>query len=557
MLTELLIKDVAIIDRLRIRFGPGLTVLTGETGAGKSIIIDALTLLSGGRASQDLIRSGADEAQVEGIFDVGELPAIQLWLDEHGFEAGPELVVKRRLSKQGPNRIYLNGSAATLSQISDLGMQLITIHGQHESQGLLRPDVHLQLLDRFAGLTELRDTFSNGFDRLSALEATIERLASARLDRESRREILAYQIDELEAAQLQPNEELQVEEEFRLLSAAERLIAGAQSAYDELYAGEVTVLRQLGRVKQTLHELARVDGTLTTMARQLEEGYLQIEDAALALRDYASKMECDPGRLRQLEERRDLLTRLLRKYAPTVQGVLIRLTELKEEFGLLERADDEERILQREREELLEELRLLGMQLHDARVAAGAVLAETVTREIRELAMPHGTLDVSLELLEVMRRDGVNRLTLLFSANPGEPSRPLARVASGGELSRLMLALKQVLPEGEAPTMVFDEVDTGVSGAVASGIGRKLAHAARGQQLFCVTHLPQVAAWAGNHLVVTKEVHDGRAVTKVAALNRAGQIQELARLVAGEEVHESARTHAEAMLRASEAVLAP
>ncbi len=557
MLTELLIKDVAIIDRLRIRFGPGLTVLTGETGAGKSIIIDALTLLSGGRASQDLIRSGADEAQVEGIFDVGELPAIQLWLDEHGFEAGPELVVKRRLSKQGPNRIYLNGSAATLSQISDLGMQLITIHGQHESQGLLRPDVHLQLLDRFAGLTELRDTFSNGFDRLSALEATIERLASARLDRESRREILAYQIDELEAAQLQPNEELQVEEEFRLLSAAERLIAGAQSAYDELYAGEVTVLRQLGRVKQTLHELARVDGTLTTMARQLEEGYLQIEDAALALRDYASKMECDPGRLRQLEERRDLLTRLLRKYAPTVQGVLIRLTELKEEFGLLERADDEERILQREREELLEELRLLGMQLHDARVAAGAVLAETVTREIRELAMPHGTLDVSLELLEVMRRDGVNRLTLLFSANPGEPSRPLARVASGGELSRLMLALKQVLPEGEAPTMVFDEVDTGVSGAVASGIGRKLAHAARGQQLFCVTHLPQVAAWAGNHLVVTKEVHDGRAVTKVTALNRAGQIQELARLVAGEEVHESARTHAEAMLRASEAVLAP
>lgn len=557
MLTELLIKDVAIIDRLRIRFGPGLTVLTGETGAGKSIIIDALTLLSGGRASQDLIRSGADEAQVEGIFDVGELPAIQLWLDEHGFEAGPELVVKRRLSKQGPNRIYLNGSAATLSQISDLGMQLITIHGQHESQGLLRPDVHLQLLDRFAGLTELRDTFSNGFDRLSALEATIERLASARLDRESRREILAYQIDELEAAQLQPNEELQVEEEFRLLSAAERLIAGAQSAYDELYAGEVTVLRQLGRVKQTLHELARVDGTLTTMARQLEEGYLQIEDAALALRDYASKMECDPGRLRQLEERRDLLTRLLRKYAPTVQGVLIRLTELKEEFGLLERADDEERILQHEREELLEELRLLGMQLHDARVAAGAVLAETVTREIRELAMPHGTLDVSLELLEVMRRDGVNRLTLLFSANPGEPSRPLARVASGGELSRLMLALKQVLPEGEAPTMVFDEVDTGVSGAVASGIGRKLAHAARGQQLFCVTHLPQVAAWAGNHLVVTKEVHDGRAVTKVTALNRAGQIQELARLVAGEEVHESARTHAEAMLRASEAVLAP
>lgn len=557
MLTELLIKDVAIIDRLRIRFGPGLTVLTGETGAGKSIIIDALTLLSGGRASQDLIRSGADEAQVEGIFDVGELPAIQLWLDEHGFEAGPELVVKRRLSKQGPNRIYLNGSAATLSQISDLGMQLITIHGQHESQGLLRPDVHLQLLDRFAGLTELRDTFSNGFDRLSALEATIERLASARLDRESRREILAYQIDELEAAQLQPNEELQVEEEFRLLSAAERLIAGAQSAYDELYAGEVTVLRQLGRVKQTLHELARVDGTLTTMARQLEEGYLQIEDAALALRDYASKMECDPGRLRQLEERRDLLTRLLRKYAPTVQGVLIRLTELKEEFGLLERADDEERILQHEREELLEELRLRGMQLHDARVAAGAVLAETVTREIRELAMPHGTLDVSLELLEVMRRDGVNRLTLLFSANPGEPSRPLARVASGGELSRLMLALKQVLPEGEAPTMVFDEVDTGVSGAVASGIGRKLAHAARGQQLFCVTHLPQVAAWAGNHLVVTKEVHDGRAVTKVTALNRAGQIQELARLVAGEEVHESARTHAEAMLRASEAVLAP
>ena len=293
------------------------------------------------------------------------------------------------------------------------------------------------------------------------------------------------------------------------------------------------------------------------MARQLEEGYLQIEDAALALRDYASKMECDPGRLRQLEERRDLLTRLLRKYAPTVQGVLIRLTELKEEFGLLERADDEERILQHEREELLEELRLLGMQLHDARVAAGAVLAETVTREIRELAMPHGTLDVSLELLEVMRRDGVNRLTLLFSANPGEPSRPLARVASGGELSRLMLALKQVLPEGEAPTMVFDEVDTGVSGAVASGIGRKLAHAARGQQLFCVTHLPQVAAWAGNHLVVTKEVHDGRAVTKVTALNRAGQIQELARLVAGEEVHESARTHAEAMLRASEAVLAP
>lgn len=547
MLTELLIKNVAIIDQLRIRFGPGLTVLSGETGAGKSIIIDALSLLCGGRAAQELIRTGTDEAQVEGIFDVTPLPELQRWLEEAGFDAGEELVVKRRLSRVGPNRIYLNGSAATLSQLRELGEQLITIHGQHESQGLLRPDVHLELLDRYANCGELRNQYQQRYNHWQDTERSITALSQAVSDRETRLEIVSYQIDELVSAALVPDEDQLIDEEYRRLASAERLVAAAQGGFEQLYGGDRTVLRDVGRIKQSLQELASLDPALAPIVGQLEEGYLQLEDAALALRDYAGHIDCDPDVLKQLEERRDLVNRLVRKYGKTVAEVLERLAALQEEQATLLRAESDQGSLMAERDQLREQLEQDASRLHHARVAAGERLAAQATAEIRELSLPHGAFQVLIESLDSLRSDGSDRVEFLFTANPGEPPRPLGRVASGGELSRLMLALKQVLPEGEAPILVFDEVDTGVSGAVAAVIGRKLAGVAVGQQLFCVTHLPQVAAWGDQHLVVRKTVADGRTVTVVEPLDEAGRITELARLLAGEQIGDSALTHARAM----------
>lgn len=548
MLTDLSIRNIAIIEQLHLSLGPGLTMLTGETGAGKSIIIDSLSLLSGGRAVAELIRSGEEEATVEAVFDISRQPELAASLADAGIESDGELLVKRIVNRSGRNRIYLNGSLATLAQLAEIGRRLITIHGQHESQVLLKAESHLLLLDSFAGCHHNRRELAAAFEAWQALEQQAADFEAQEREAARRLDLVSFQCEEIEQAALKPGEDGDLAEEQRLLAHAGRLAAITGGAFESLYGGDQAVLGELRRLTSALHEAATIDPALTGTTGLLEESFHQLEEAALRLRDYAGRIEADPERLRHLEDRLDQLGRLKKKYGATIEEILCRGAALaRERDELLGRC--------RSREELEQAVAAarsrvdhLGSELSAVRRRGAEHLRERLVAEVRQLAMPHAEVTVAFEPLSPPRASGFERVEFLFSPNPGEPPRPLGKVASGGELSRLMLAFKQVLPEGEAPTLIFDEVDTGIGGAVAGVVGKKLKTLAVGQQVFCITHLPQVAACADHHLRVEKAVLKGRTTTSLTLLDHDGRIGELARMMAGEKITDTARGHAADLL---------
>ncbi len=548
MLTDLSIKNVAIIDILQVSFAPGLTVLTGETGAGKSIIIDAVNLLLGGRASSDLIRTGEDEASVEALFRVEARPAVVEALAAAGIDCDDELVVKRTVTRSGRNRVYLNGSLATTALLAEVSRGLVNIYGQHEAQNLTRPEQHLILLDSYAGLSELRGRFASLHASFRETRAGIDRLAAGEREAAQRIDLLAFQVDEIGSARPLPGEEEELEQERNLLAHGEKLLARSQSAYELLYDGEVTILGSLRQVRTAIGDGAAVDHSLAPLVEAVDAAYAQLEDAALSLRDYASRIEANPARLQAVDDRLDLLRRLKKKYGATIDEVLaFRDTAERELEGLrnLDRSRDE---MEERLEAIRGEMDACGAELSGRRAAAAAAFSAAVTRELTELAMPNAHLDVLLETLSEPRESGMERGEFLFSANPGEAPKPLARIASGGELSRLMLAIKQVHPESDVPTLVFDEVDTGIGGATSALVGRKLRNVATRQQVLCITHLPQVAACADHHCRVAKGVVEGRTTTTVVTLDDAERIAEVARMLGGVTVTETTREHARELL---------
>lgn len=551
MLTDLTIKNVAIIDSLHITLKPGLTVLTGETGAGKSIIIDAVGLIMGSRASSDLIRSGEEEAVVEALFDISALPEIRSLLDEAGFDCDDELLVKRSLARSGKNRIFINGNLATLALLTDIAPRLINIYGQHDSQTLLKPDNHLRLLDAFAGLGNRRQEFSSKFSRLAELKERIAGLDSAEREAERRLDLLAYQTEEIAKAELKAGEEEELEERRQLLANSEKLGSASAEAYDRLYDGDGAILGQLRRITGSVTELASIDHSLQDLSGSLESAYLQLEDAAITLRDYSSRIESDPAALQQIDDRLDLLGRLKKKYAPNVTEILVYKAGIDQELEQLLGREQCRHNLEEELEQLEAELKLLGAKLSADRAEAAGRLEKALEQEAHQLAMKGAVIQAALEPLTEPRTSGYERVEFLFSPNPGEPPRPLARIASGGELSRLMLAIKQVLPEGDVPTLVFDEVDTGIGGATSELVGKKLQNVAARQQVLCITHLPQVAVFANQQLRVEKLIEGGRTATRILELDQTGRTGEVARMLAGATVTESALAHAAEMLAAA------
>ena len=551
MLTDLTIKNVAIIDSLHITLKAGLTVLTGETGAGKSIIIDAVGLIMGNRASNDLIRSGEEEAVVEAIFDISGQPDIRDMLSEAGFDCEDELLIKRSLSRAGKNRIFINGSMATLALLTDIAPRLINIYGQHDSQTLLKPDNHLRLLDAFAALGDRRQDFSRTFGKLAELKSLIAGLDSAERDAERRLDLLTYQAEEISKADLKSGEEEQLEEQRQLLACAEKLGSASAEAYDRLYDGDGAILGQLRRITGSVTELASIDHSLVELAGSLESAYLQLEDAAITLRDYSSRIESDPATLQQVDDRLDLIGRLKKKYSPTVAEILDYKTVIDLELEQLQGREQSRHDLEAELERLEGELKQLGRELTAARTEAAGRLEKALELEAHQLAMKGAVIKASMEPLAEARTSGFERVEFLFSPNPGEPPKPLARIASGGELSRLMLAIKQVLPDSEVPTLVFDEVDTGIGGATSELVGKKLQNVAARQQVLCITHLPQVAVCADQQLRVEKLIEGGRTATRIIELDRIGRTTEVARMLAGATITESALAHAAEMLTAS------
>jgi DNA repair protein RecN (Recombination protein N) len=548
MLTDLYIKNFAIIDSLHVAFQAGLNVLTGETGAGKSIIIDAVNLVLGGRASSDLIRTGADEASVEAVFEVADRTDFQAYLAGQGIDCDGELLVRRTIARSGKNRVFLNGSLTTLALLAETTRQLINIYGQHESQTLLRPEHHLELLDGCAGLVPQRQAFAARHAEYRQARAELARLEEGEREAARRLDLLSFQVEEITTAALQPAEEEELDRERLLLVNAEKLLTRSQLAYDRLYGGDAPALGSLQEALAAVGEIATLDPALAPVQESLQGAAAQLEDAALSLRDYANRLEADPERLQSIDDRLDLIGRLKRKYGPTVAAVLAYRDEVAAELRQLVDRDQCRDELTGRLAGLAAGLAEQGAVLTGLRTAAATEFSARLERELHQLAMPHAQLTVLLEPLAEPRETGCERVEFLLAPNPGEDPRPLARIASGGELSRLMLAIKQLHPASDVPTLVFDEVDTGIGGATSAVVGRKLKKVAAGQQVLCITHLPQVAAYADHHYQVVKRVQDGRTVTGVNHLTGDDRVGEMARMLGGETITDTTLDHAREMI---------
>jgi DNA repair protein RecN (Recombination protein N) len=547
MLTDLIIKNFAIIDELHVSFRPGLNMLTGETGAGKSIIIDAVNLILGGRASSDVIRTGEEDAVVECLFDVADHEDIRKKLAESGIETDVELIIKRIVSRSGRNRVFMNGGMATTSLLGDIAPLLVNIYGQHESQTLLRPENHLSLLDGFAGIVPLRERYARlheeyrkTAEELRLLEAD-EREAFRRID------LLSFQSKEIAEAALLPGEDVELLEERQRLLYGEKLIRATAGAYDALYDGDGALLGVLRSIIAEVEEAGSVDATLAEFSARLNESYLSLEDTALSLRDYGARLEADPGRLQEVDDRLDLIYRLKKKYFPTIEGILTFKAEVDAELEAFAHRGERHTELEETLPRLELSLREVGRELTRQRRAASIRLKTAMETELHELAMKNAHFDVAFTSYEEPRATGMERVEFLFSPNPGEAPKPLARIASGGELSRLMLAMKQIHPESDVPSLIFDEVDTGIGGAVSAMVGKKLKRVSCNQQVLCITHHPQVAAFADHHFKVNKTSESGRTRTTVDLLSDEKRVLEIARMLSGAKITEKTLEHAREM----------
>ncbi len=557
MIKVLRINNIALIASLDLELGPGLVLLTGETGAGKSIVIDALGLLLGERASPELIRSGEDRASVEAVFEIEGVASL---LEERGLPAdGDEVVVRREVQAGGKGRATVNGALVPLSLLRDLGPRLAVIHGQHDPQGLLDPQAHLDLLDHFAGDGGGRP-IAEFFRDLRAADAALARLRSDRREAERRREMLEFQASEIEKAGLASGEEDALRVEKARQANAGRLATLSGEAYALLYDDEAAVLGHLGQVFRRVEELAAIDPAFQPFVEAKASLLAPLEDVALRLRDYRETLEVSPGRVDEIESRLAQIERLKKKYGASADEVIAFGERCRRELEALGTPEEQERSLEARRESAaaayLERARVLSKR----RRTAAVELRKRMQAELGQLAMEKTRFDVGFDPADADSATDASRWTergleaaeFLLSPNTGEELRPLARIASGGELSRLMLALKSITGH-DAPglTIVFDEVDAGIGGRVAEVVGRKLKTISARRQVLCVTHLPQIAAFADQHLGVRKRVERGRTITLVEGLSGDGRVEEVARMLGGETITAAGREHAREMLKQS------
>ncbi len=573
MLVELSISNLAIIDHLRLQFSAGFNVLTGETGTGKSIIIDAVSLLLGARASTDLVRTGADGAAVEGVFqlDAETLRALQdefgaLGLLDDAELAAGELIVRREVSAGGRSSARVNGRAVTQSVLRDLGRHLIDIHGQGDQLTLLQARRHIDFLDRYGGLEEPRAEVAGVVRRLREVREALRALQRDARELARRVDLLTFQVDEIRAARLHPDEEADLRRERTLLANAEKLKLLADSVYELLFEGEErqrSVVDQLGAVVDHMAALQKVDDTLGEQSQTVETALYQLEELARTMRAYRDEVAYDPQRLEQVEERIDLIANLKRKYGDTIAEVLAFADRAQEELDGISHSEERQEELRQTEVELLGELGALAENLSVARRAAAEALTARVESELKQLGMEHARFIVATDRAEAAdglelggRRiafdaTGIDRIEFLIAPNPGEDPKPLASTASGGEASRLMLALKTALSEADpVPTLIFDEIDAGIGGRTGRIVGRKLWDLSREHQVFCVTHLAQMASYGETHLRVEKDVVGGRTLSKVQALSPEERVNELA-LMLGGAATESTRRSARELLAES------
>lgn len=558
MLTTLRIKNLALVEDLTLELQPGLNIVTGETGAGKSMIIGALNLVLGERADRTLIRSGSESCSVEGVFDISRLKTpLKLLLDENGLEPCEEdqLMVKRTFTTSGTNRQFINGSPTTLQTLGKLGEALVDMHGPHEHQSLLHSSKQLAILDAFGNLHAFRETFAGLVRRHAALEEEKAGLIVDEKTYAQQLDLLRFQVNEIAAAKLKPDEEESLEQEYKRASNAARLLELSQTALELINNDESSLLTQAGTLGRTLHDLQRIDAGTASMVEMHEQAVNTLQELQAELSHYADKLDIDPARLQEMEERLNTIHSLKRKYGSTLADVIAFGEEARRKLQSLEQRDEELARINAQLRKLETEILGKGKELSAQRRKLVPQLSKAVVKQLTALGFKQSHFDVAIttkidikDFHTEVSSAGLDQIEFQFAPNPGEPARPLRAIASSGELARVMLALKTVLAaEDEIPVLVFDEVDANVGGETAHAVGEKMLQIAKQRQVLCITHLPQVAAAATAHYVVDKQVKGGRTVSEITLLDSKQRVTELARMLGGQT--EASRKHAEALLK--------
>ena len=560
MLLELDIENYAVVEKLRVGFGPGLNLLTGETGSGKSIVVDALALLFGARATTDVIRGDAERARVTGIFEPGASKRLETLLDEAGFEPAAELILERQILASGKSRAYLNGRPTTIAVLKDLAAFLGDIHGQHEQQSLFSARAQMEMLDAFASVAAEREAVAELFREQRALREKLESLRGDEQERLRLLDLYRFQANEIEAAALRPDEDQELNAERKKLRNLAKLQENAATAYDALYDSAVSASVQLKTAVKALEELAQIEERFSEQAKSIAETRAVVDDAARELSSYVDELDADPGRLDHIEERLAEIEKLERKYGKSLAEVIAYGEEVAAKVEELDGAEHNAAQLEKRLTAAAAKYLEAARKLSSKRAAAAKKLAKGVEGELGSLAMAKARFSVELaggEDPEHWTAAGYDRVEYHFSANPGQPAKPLAQVASGGELSRLTLALKTCLtPDAKAKretprTLVFDEIDTGVGGRVAESIGRRLKRLSARNQVLCVTHLPQIAGFADQHFRVEKAARGDQTFAALERLDGDERTLELARMLSGEKVTDAALENARELIAAA------
>jgi DNA repair protein RecN (Recombination protein N) len=546
-LRSLRIRNLALVEFLDWELEPGFTVVTGETGAGKSIILGALKLVLGERADKTLIRTGAEQCSVEALFEIADPTRINQLLSGQGIDPceGDQLMLRRLLAANGTNRQFINGCQTTLSVLQEVGDGLVDLHGPHDHQSLLAREYQLRLIDAFGGCEELYHSFRGTFEQLRVLRANLERLESE--NAVGNLELWQHQLAEIRDASIQVGELKGLEAKYALASNAHRILELSALSLLQLADAEDSILTRLGDVARTLRELERLDPGSTELMRNHERGAVELEELERDLRHYQEKIELDPGSLRQLEERLNLLESLRRKYRRNEEELLALATELEERLGQIDGREAALTKLQADIESTSRKIEKVGKDLAAARRVAGANLAEQIRVHLADLGFQQARFDLEWERLEEPMSSGFDQIEFLFSPNPGEPLKPLRAIASSGEISRVMLAIKTALAQQDLiGLLVFDEIDANVGGEIAHAVGRKLQTLGENHQVLAITHMPQVAAAAGRHFFVSKEVSEGRTRTALQEVGGPERLGEIARMLGGKS--RSALEHARTLL---------
>ena len=564
MLSLLKIKNIALIDELQLEFAKGLNLLTGETGSGKSIIVDSLGALTGDRISSDLIKEGEQNAQIEGLFNLVSGEILRAIFDESGIELEEakdvDLIVRRELTANGRNRIFVNNQLVTQAFLKKIGAFLVDIHGQGEQATLFNPATHLEMLDEYANLTSSRKNVAERYRELANIQREIENLRADEAQKLQLLDILQFQVDEIKKVDLKIGEDESLEEEKRRLNNVEKLSTLSDEAYLLLYEDEAAAISTLGKAAQRITELAEYESSFREYTEGLLTAQAVLEDLAFSVRDFRGSLEFSPERLEEIETRLAEIARLKRKYGGSVESVLEHFAESEERLKNIETAELREKELRKKLQKAREEYIVIASELHDKRVKAARKFEKEIESNLKQVSLEKARFEVRIDAPDVKDETAIKSFTargfdyieFYFSANPGESVKPIAKVASGGEASRLMLILKTTAKLSEyEKAMVFDEIDTGIGGRVAEAVGLKLKELAKTQQVLCVTHQPQVASLADQHFLVEKETIKNRTKIGVRELNENEKIEEIARMLTGKEITATARQHAREMINAA------